>query len=115
MDKRWSKAQTIADMIREVRLGRLSRSAQDCAETRRKIAQLDRASVDDPDLSLSAQSEIEIRHKLWSDRRRMELNELLARQTARRLLAHAEAQKAFGRSAALRQARQKAAKKPRGS
>lgn len=111
VDKRWTKAQIISDMIREVRLGRLSRCAQDCAETRRKISQLDRPATGDTDLNLMAQSEIEMRHKLWSDRRRMELNELLSRQTARKLLAQAEAQKAFGRSAALQKAQQKAAQK----
>lgn len=95
-------------MLRDLRLDRLSRCAQDCADTRRKISQLDRGGAQDSDLSMAAQMEIEMRHKLWSDRRRMELNELLARQTARRLLAEAEARKAFGKSAALQGARQKA-------
>lgn len=73
---------------------------------RARQASLDRLSeLDRPmpgtDLPLITAQEIALRHALWADHKRREINEMLARQTADWIEAREEASRAFGRNQVL--------------
>lgn len=65
-----------------------------------RLAELDRP-MPDTDLPLVMAQEIALRHALWADHKRREINEMLARQTAEWLEAREEASRAFGRNQVL--------------
>lgn len=65
-----------------------------------RLAELDRP-MPDSDLPLVTAQEIALRHALWADYKRREINEMLARQTAEWIEAREEASRAFGRNQVL--------------
>jgi hypothetical protein len=65
-----------------------------------RLAELDRP-MEAPDLPLITAQEITMRHALWADHKRRQINEMLARQTAEWIEAREEASRAFGRNQVL--------------
>jgi hypothetical protein len=96
-----SRLENLSALMLDQRLARLRAAADLCDQSRMQIAALDQAAAP-AGLPPVAAGQVALRYQLWADRRRGELNTVLARQTADWLEARAEAQRAFGKLQALR-------------
>jgi hypothetical protein len=91
----------LSQLVLDQRLMSLRGTTERRDQSLMQIAALDR--TDDPaDLPPVAADQVALRYRLWADRRRTELNLVLARQTAEWLQARQDAAQAFGRVEALR-------------
>jgi hypothetical protein len=93
--------QDLSRLLLDQRLAQLRAAAERCDRSRMQIAALDRGG-EPSDLSPLSAAQVALRYQGWADRRRGELNIVLARQTVDWLQARQEAQTAFGRAEALR-------------
>lgn len=90
----------IAQLILDLRLSELSRAARARQETMDRLGALDVPSSDEIDPVIAAR--VTLQYQAWADKRRAEINLILARQTADWTLKRASAKHAFSRSEALR-------------
>jgi hypothetical protein len=95
-----AKLQGLARMVLDHRLSRMREAAEQEARSRAQLKAIDQAA-DPGDLPPVAADLVICAYQRWADVRRAELNAVLARQTAQRLEARAEAERAFGRVQAL--------------
>lgn len=86
----------LADLVLQDRLAKLRRAAAARAATQTQIDALAEAPAEGLDPLVAARQSLH--YQLWADARRLELNLVLARQTAQWLTAHAAATEAFGRA-----------------
>lgn len=93
----------LSRMILELRLSELRQAAAERDRSRAALAALDRppTAAPDPELSPIAEARAAVGYQAWADRRRAEINPVLARQTAAWLARREEASRAFGRVQAL--------------
>jgi hypothetical protein len=96
-----ARLQELSRLLLDHRLACLKKTAEKCERSQMQIAALDQAA-ETADLPPMAAGQVALRHQLWADGRRGELNTVLARQTVDWLEARQEAQTAFGRAEALR-------------
>lgn len=95
-----AKLQALTALVLDHRLAGMRAAAEAMARSRDQIAALDRP-LDAADLPPVTADLVACGYQRWADQRRVELNAVLARQTAAYLAARAEAERAFGRSQAL--------------
>ncbi|MCE6952372.1 hypothetical protein LAZ40_18055 [Cereibacter sphaeroides] len=98
--KEIARLEGLAQMILDVRLAELQRAASLRQESLDRLQALECAPADDLDPLLAARASL--RYQAWADRRRAEINLVLARQTADWATKKASAGTAFARSEALR-------------
>ena len=90
----------VAQLIYEQKMLVLERTARARQASLDRLAELDRP-MPAADLPLIQAEEIALRHALWADRRRREINAQLALQTADWVEARDEAARALGRNQVL--------------
>jgi hypothetical protein len=95
-----AKLQQLSALVLDHRLAGMRAAAEAMARSRDQITALDRP-LDAGDLPPVMADLVACGYQRWADQRRVELNAVLARQTAAYLAARAEAERAFGRSQAL--------------
>jgi hypothetical protein len=95
-----AKLQGLAQMVLDHRLARMREAAAQEARSRAQLAALDQAA-DPGDLPPVAADLVVCTYRRWADARRVDINNLLARQTVQRIEARAAAELAFGRVQAL--------------
>jgi hypothetical protein len=95
-----ARLQEIAALMRDHRLNQLHAVAEKRRQSQEQIAALDDEGTGD--LPMVAGTLVAQRYQVWADRRRTELNIVLARQTAEWIEARDAACKAFGQAEALR-------------
>jgi hypothetical protein len=86
----------ISALMRDTRMLALEAAARARQASLDRLAELDRPSSAN-DLPPIVAGEVAMRYALWADRRRSELNQMLARQTVEWHQARDEAALAFGR------------------
>lgn len=91
----------ISRLMLDQKLAELDRAARACAESRARLAGLAAPAVE-TDLPLPVAAQAGLLYDRWADARRAEINQTLARQTARWIEARDAAARAFGRAEALR-------------
>jgi hypothetical protein len=96
-----TRLQELAALMRDHRLGQLREAASRRAQSLEQIAALEQPATTS-DLPAVTAGLVALRYGAWADRRRGELNVVLARQTADWITAQEAAQKAFGQAEALR-------------
>jgi hypothetical protein len=94
------KLAEVAQLMLDHRLGLLRSAADDLERSRMQRAALDQAARS-TDLEPVTAEKVALAYDRWADRRRSELNLVIARQTAGWMEARSEAQTAFGRVQAL--------------
>ena len=87
----------ISALLRDTRMLALETAARARQSSLDHLAALDRPTSAD-DLPPIVAGEVAMRYALWADRRRSEINQLLARQTVEWQQARDEAALAFGRA-----------------
>ncbi len=90
----------IGQLLFDQKMMVLERAARARQASLDRLAELDRP-MPATDLPLVTAQEIALRHALWADHKRREINTMLARQTAEWLEAREEASRAFGRNQVL--------------
>ena len=105
-DDRIKQLETIAGMILDLRLADLRQAARLRQESLDRLGALEVPPAEDMDPITAAR--INLQYQAWADRRRAEINLVLARQTADWTMRRAEAKEAFARSEALRMLRERA-------
>jgi hypothetical protein len=94
------RLQQISQLLYDQRLAALEKAARARQASLDRLAELDRP-MGATDLPVLAVQEIAMRHALWADHKRREINVQLARQTAEWIEAREEAARAFGRNQVL--------------
>lgn len=95
-----ARLQALAGLMRDHRLAQLQQAAERRLQSQEQIAALERSVT--TDLPPVAGQLVALRYQAWADRRRADLNLVLARQTADWINARDAARKAFGQAEALR-------------
>ena len=90
----------ISQLLFDQKMMVLERAARARQASLDRLSELDRPMVG-ADLPLIQAQEIALRHALWADHKRREINVALARQTAEWIEAREEASRAFGRNQVL--------------
>ena len=104
------RLQEITDLVRDHRLGQMRSAAAKRAQSLQQIEALDRPD-DGTDQASIVGNLVALRYQTWADRRRAELNVVLARQTVDWIDAVDSARKAFGQTQALRALRDRIERK----
>ncbi|MDP2085033.1 MAG: hypothetical protein Q8K20_07550 [Gemmobacter sp.] len=105
MDDRLQRLVELSALIRDLKLAELSVHARSCAQIRDRLAGLTAPLPKESDLPAAALDAAALRHERWAAPRRMALNEQLATENARRLVAETTARAAFGRAQVLQKLR----------
>ena len=92
----------LVDLVRDARLAEVNRKAAMVAETRAQLAALDAPQSTAGEIDPIAHAAAALRHGVWAEARRAEINRGLAMHTAALIEAREDAKVAFGRAAALR-------------
>ncbi|MCW1919181.1 hypothetical protein NX862_10455 [Rhodobacter sp. KR11] len=90
----------ISQLLFDQKMFVLERAARARQSSLDRLSELDRP-MDAADLPLIQAQEIALRHALWADHKRREINTMLARQTAEWIEAREDASRAFGRNQVL--------------
>lgn len=90
----------ISQLLFDQKMMVLERAARARQASLDHLAELDRP-MQAADLPMIQAQEISLRHALWADHKRREINVMLARQTAEWIEAREEAARAFGRNQVL--------------
>ncbi len=86
----------VSALMRDTRMQELERAARARQASLDRLSELDRPATPN-DLPAIVAGEVAMRYALWADRRRSEINLMLARQTVEWQQARHEAALAFGR------------------
>ncbi len=98
-EKQRARLAQVADLLRDRKLAELRSAAQQLAATQVLRDSLDRPAARDlPEVAAALAA---LSYDVWAERRRQELDRLLAAQTARLHRQQAEAARAFGRAEVL--------------
>ena len=107
-DQPLARLETIATLILDGRLSELRRCASAREESLAQIAGLQKDPAPAEDLEGAAAQLAALSYQRWAEGRRLELNQVLARQTAAWIDATDAAREAFGRNEALKTLRRRA-------
>ena len=94
------RLEALAQLVLDRRLAQLRQAAVDLGRSQDQLAAINAAAAPG-DLPPVAAGLVEINYGRWADRRRAELNGVIARQRAAMIEARADATQAFGRVQAL--------------
>jgi hypothetical protein len=94
------RLEALAQLVLDQRLGQLRQRGAELQRSHDQLAAINAAAAPG-DLPPVAAGLVEINYGRWADRRRAELNAVIARQRASMIEARAEATLAFGRAQAL--------------
>lgn len=97
--KRLARLKALSDMILDQRLARLQACAAAKSASQQMLEGL--RVVEEGTLDPVAQAQTMLRYQQWADKRRGEINVVLARQTAEWMEARNDAKLAFGRAEVL--------------
>lgn len=96
-----AKIAALAELLLEHRLGLMRQAADRLDRSKMQVSAIDRAA-EPADLPEVMAGLVACEYRRWADARKVELNGVMARQTADVLAARSEAETAFGRVQALR-------------